>query len=46
MMKLAALVSLVSLAALAENTPASQELCYLDTGTTPVQNYNITYIQQ
>jgi len=27
-------------------TPAGQELCYLDTGTTPVQNYAITYVQQ
>jgi phage baseplate assembly protein gpV len=23
-----------------------QAVCYLDTGTTPVQNYNITYVQQ
>jgi hypothetical protein len=27
-------------------TPAGQELCYIDTGTTPIQNYNITYVQQ
>ncbi len=27
-------------------TPAGQELCYLGTGTLPIQNYNITYIQQ
>lgn len=25
---------------------SAQELCYLDTGTTPVQNYTITYTQQ
>jgi hypothetical protein len=27
-------------------TPAGQELCYLNTGTTPIQNYAITYVQQ
>lgn len=27
-------------------TPAGQELCYLDGGTTPIQNYAITYVQQ
>ncbi len=27
-------------------TPAGQALCYLDSGTTPVQNYAITYVQQ
>lgn len=27
-------------------TPASQAICYLDTGTTPVQRYVITYVQQ
>lgn len=27
-------------------TPAGQALCYLDAGTLPVQNYNITYVQQ
>ncbi len=26
--------------------PAAGALCYLDTGTTPVQNYVITYVQQ
>lgn len=26
-------------------TPAGQALCYLDTGTTPIQNYAITYVQ-
>jgi len=27
-------------------TPASQELCYVDGGTSPVQNYAISYVQQ
>lgn len=27
-------------------TPAGNALCYLDAGTTPVQNYAITYVQQ
>ena len=27
-------------------TPAGQELCYVDGGTSPVQNYAITYVQQ
>lgn len=27
-------------------TPAGQALCYIQTGTTPVSNYNITYVQQ
>ena len=27
-------------------TPASQEVCYIDTGTTPVQDYMMTYVQQ
>ena len=27
-------------------TPASQAVCYLDTGTTPIQRYAITYVQQ
>jgi hypothetical protein len=27
-------------------TPASQAVCYLDGGTTPVQRYTITYVQQ
>jgi hypothetical protein len=27
-------------------TPAGQALSYLDGGTTPIQNYNITYVQQ
>lgn len=27
-------------------TPAGQALCYVDAGTTPIQNYNITYVQQ
>ena len=27
-------------------TPASQAVCYLDGGTSPVQNYQITYVQQ
>jgi hypothetical protein len=26
--------------------PAGAALCYLDGGTTPIQNYNITYVQQ
>jgi hypothetical protein len=26
-------------------TPAGQALCYLNTGTTPIQNYAITYVQ-
>lgn len=27
-------------------TPSSSALCYLDTGTTPIQRYTITYVQQ
>lgn len=27
-------------------TPAGQALCYIQTGTTPVSNYAITYVQQ
>lgn len=27
-------------------TPAGQALCYVDTGTSPVQNYAIAYVQQ
>lgn len=27
-------------------TPAGQALCYVQSGTTPVSNYNITYVQQ
>jgi hypothetical protein len=27
-------------------TPAGQALCYIQTGTTPISNYNITYVQQ
>lgn len=27
-------------------TPAGQALCYIDTGTTPIQNYAISYVQQ
>lgn len=27
-------------------TPAGQELCYIQTGTTPISNYAISYVQQ
>jgi hypothetical protein len=27
-------------------TPAGQALCYIQTGTTPISNYAITYVQQ